>query len=137
VYSKLSLEQGSGEVVDKGSIDVLVDSLLEKGTGDSGLEGGVPGTSLARDCGRPATLIPVAPDHRPDFVALGANEEVRAVMSAGNLPTWALEFILYSVDEDRNLHSSIVVSVRNRGFHFFRAKFVTSHVVASSLRQAS
>jgi hypothetical protein len=74
-------------------------------------------------------------DLRPEAKASGTDLDAGVILEIGMIAS--LEGILSLVDEDRDLHSSITVSVRRRGFHFLRAKFVTSHVVASSLRQAS
>ena len=131
--AELSLEQGSREVVDELSINVLVDSLLEQGAGDAGLEESVPGASLARDCGRPATFIPIAPDHRPDFVAMRADEEAGAVVTPGDFPTWSFEFILCSVDEDGELHRfRLLSSQRNRSSTSERSRTILSFSKVSS-----
>lgn len=72
---------------------------------------------------------------RPEAKADGADLDAGMILEIGMIAS--LEGVLSLIDEDRDLHSSITVSVRRRGFHFLRAKFVTSHVVASSLRQVS
>jgi len=74
-------------------------------------------------------------DLRPEAEAGWTNLDAGMVLEVGVVASF--KGILPLVDVDRDPHSSTTVSVRSKGFHFLRAKFVTSHVVASSLRQAS
>jgi hypothetical protein len=83
---------------------VLVNTSLEQGAGDSGLEESVPRTSLAGDGLGPATRFSLNPDHRPDLVAEGADGEGREEMSAGNFPARAGDVIGDSGDNDGEVH---------------------------------